>query len=174
MKLNAGKTEYVLFTRDTNHVVLSVELQGKVLKCEEEVRLLGVILDKRLTFQSHIETVERNASKALGALMVVGKTEKITPANMIKLYKSMAVPHVEYAASVWQIGECDRLEKIERKGLGCPSTASCDALEVQTGVLPLNLRRQELSIRECTKIMAKANTEPIKQCWVDELGDSAG
>ena len=99
MKLIAGKTEYVLFTRDPNHVVLSVELQGKVLKCAEEVRILGVILDKILTFQSHIETVERKASKALGALMVVGKTEKITTANMINLYKSMVVPHMEYAIS---------------------------------------------------------------------------
>ena len=118
-----------------------------------------------MTFQSHIETVERKASKSIGVLMVSGKTEKITPANMMKLYKNMVVQHMEYAASVWQIGECDRLEKIQRKGLaiclGCPSTASCEALEVQAGVLPLDLRREELAIRECTKIMAKANTEPI-------------
>ena len=67
MKLNGGKTEYVLFTRDTNHVVPSVELQGKVLKCAEEVRPLGIILDKRLTFQSHTETEKkRKTSKLLG------------------------------------------------------------------------------------------------------------
>ena len=35
------------------------------------------------------------------------------------------------------------------------NTASCEALEVQAGVLPLDLRREELAIRECTKIMAK-------------------
>ena len=168
MKLNAGKTEYVPFTNDPNHVVPNIELQGKVLKCEEEVRLLGVILDKMLTFQSHIEAGERKASKALGALMVVGKTEKITPANMINLYKSMVVTHVEYAAFVWQIGECDRLEEIQRRGLtlclGCPSTAICEIVEVQAWVLPLDLRREEPAIRDCTKVMAKANTEPIKQC----------
>ena len=170
MKLNTRKTECVLFTRDPNHTVPSVELQEKALKCTEEVTLLGVILDKKLTFQSHIEAVEKRASKALGALMMVGKTEKINPANMIKLYKSLVVPHLEYAASVWQIGECDKLEKIQRKGLalclGCPNTASCEALEVQAGVLPLDLRREELAIRECTKIMAKSNTEPIKQCFL--------
>ena len=78
---------------------------------------------------------------------------------------------MKYAASVWQIGECDNLEKIQRKGLalclGCPNTASCEALEVQAGVLlPLDLRREELVIRECTKNMAKANAEPIKQCFL--------
>ena len=55
------------------------------------------------------------------------------------------------------------LEKLQRKGLaiclGCPST-----LEVQAGVLPLDFRSEELAIRECTKIMAKA--EPIKQCFL--------
>ena len=37
---------------------------------------------------------------------------------------------------------------------------------MQAGVLPLDLRREELAIRECTKIMAKSNTEPIKQCFL--------
>ena len=30
----------------------------------------------------------------------------------------------------------------------------------------MDLRREELAIRECTKIMAKSNTEPIKQCFL--------
>ena len=76
MKLKTGKTECVLFTRDPNHTVPSVELQGKALKCTEEVKLLGVILDKKLTFQSHIEAVEKRASKALEALMMVGKKNR--------------------------------------------------------------------------------------------------
>ena len=168
MKLNAGKTEYVLFTGNPNHTVPIVKLEDKMLKCVEVTKLLGVILDKRMTFQSHLEAVERKASTALGSLMVVGKTEKISSVNMIKLYKSIVVPHLEYAASVWQIADCGRLDKIQRKGLalslGCMSMASCEALEVQAGVLPLSLRREELAIRECTKIMAKVDTDPIKKC----------
>ena len=78
--------------------------------------------------------------------------------------------HLEFAASVLQIGECDKLEKIPKKGLalcfGCPipSIATCEALDVKSGVLPLDLRREELAIRECKKYMAKVNTEPIKPC----------
>ena len=48
MKLNTGKTECVLFTRDPNHTVPLVELQCKALKCTEEVKPLGFILDKNL------------------------------------------------------------------------------------------------------------------------------
>ena len=38
-----------------------------------------------MTFQPHLEAVERKASAPLGSLMIVGKTEKISPVNMIKL-----------------------------------------------------------------------------------------
>ena len=76
MKLNTGKTGCVLFTRDPKHTVTLIELQGKALKCTEEVKLLGIILDKKQTFQSHIEAVEKRASKALGALIMVGKKTK--------------------------------------------------------------------------------------------------
>ena len=43
-------------------------------------------------------------------------------------------------------------------------TASCEALEVQAGVLPLSLWREELAVCECTKIMAKVDIDPIKKC----------
>ena len=50
MKLNEGKTKYVLFTRNPNHTVPIVKFEDKLLKCVEETKLLAVILDKRMTF----------------------------------------------------------------------------------------------------------------------------
>ena len=53
---------------------------------------------------------------------------------MLELYKALVIPHLEYAAPVWQIGNCSPLEKIQRKGLalclGVPGTADLDALAV--------------------------------------------
>ena len=46
-----------------------------------------------------------------------------------------------------QIGNCSPLEKIQRKGLamclGVPGTAGLEALEVEAGVKPLELRKEE-------------------------------
>ena len=65
---------------------------------------------------------------------------------MIKLYKSLVVSHLENA--VWQIRVCDKLEKIQRKGLalclGCPNTTSCEVLEVQAGTIELGFLRRNL------------------------------
>ena len=62
------------------------------------------------------------------------ETEIISPKCMLELYKALVIPHLEYAAPVWQIGNCSPLEKIQRKGLalclGVPGTADLDALAV--------------------------------------------
>ncbi|MEW8548403.1 MAG: ribonuclease H family protein, partial [Candidatus Thiodiazotropha sp.] len=42
-----------------------------------------------------------------------------------------------------------------------------EALEVEAGVLPLDLRREELAVRELGKICAKQDTQPIKQALKD-------
>ena len=49
--------------------------------------------------------------------------------------------------------------------LGVPATSALNAVEVEAGVLPLELRREELSIREGGKIMSKDNSQPIKELW---------
>ena len=46
-----------------------------------------------------------------------------------------------------------------------PSTASLEVLEVAAGVLPLDLRREEMAIREAGKINSYGNDVPIKQMY---------
>ena len=169
LKLNILKTEYCIFSKDQRILELDIELRmaNTILKRTRTPKLLGVTLDERLTFQEHVKTVELKAQKVLSALRILGKTEKIDPANMVRLYKSIVVPQLEYAAPVWQSGKCEVLDRVQRKGLamclGIPITASLEAVEVEAGVLPLDLRREELAVREFGKICAKRDTQPIKQ-----------
>ena len=55
---------------------------------------------------------------ATPVLHVVGKSEQVSTKNMIQLYKSLVLPYFEYASSVWQIGNCEQLNKVQRKCLG--------------------------------------------------------
>ncbi|MEW8548699.1 MAG: reverse transcriptase family protein, partial [Candidatus Thiodiazotropha sp.] len=160
MKLNIQKTEYCIFSKDQRVLDLDTEIKmaNTPLKRTRAPKLLGVVLDEKLTFQEHVKTVEMKAQKVLSALRVLGKTEKIDPVNMVRLYKSIVIPQLEYAAPVWQSGQCEALDRVQRRGLamclGVPATASLEALEVEAGVLPLDLRREELAVRELGKICA--------------------
>jgi hypothetical protein len=70
---------------------------------------------------------------------------------------------------VWQIGNKDNLDRsntVQRKGLsiilGLPSTASLEAMEVMSGVIPLDFRREETAIRDIGKINSYSTKIPIK------------
>ena len=82
--------------------------------------------------------MEVKAQKMLSALRILGKTEKTDPDNMVRLYKSIVTPQLEYAAPLWQTGQCEVLERVQRRGpamcLGVPATAGLEALEVEAGV----------------------------------------
>ena len=59
------------------------------------------------------------------------------------------------------------MNKVQRKCLavclGTPVTSGIDALEVEPQVAPLDLRREDLAVRELSKIMAKENNQKVAE-----------
>jgi ribonuclease HI len=172
MKINPEKTEVCLFQKrapaEQDRPVVRMGLAA--LRYNPTPRLLGVFLDEELNFNHHIDKTEAKANKALNLLRTVKSTEKINTKRLLQIYQAVVVPHLEYAAPVWQTAKgCSRLESIQRKGMViCAdgmSTGSREALEVELGVLPLALRREELSVREVGKILAKEPSEPLRRTW---------
>ena len=90
-------------------------MDGKDIKRTDSPKLLGVILDETLNFHKHIDAVERKATKAAASLSIVGRSEQISAQNMLKLYQSIVLPHMEFGSTVWQIGNCEQLDKIQKK-----------------------------------------------------------
>ena len=145
------------------------EIDGQKVKHNPKPKILGVTLDEKLKFEMHTEQLEKKASKTIALLRKVKETEVLNTRCMLQLYKALVAPQLEYAAAVWEIGNCDCLEKIQRKGLaiclGVPMRASVAAVEVEAGVKPLELRREELAIRQAGRIMMKGDEECIKVSW---------
>jgi hypothetical protein len=88
---------------------------------------------------------------------------------LLQIYNSLIGSVLQYASCVWQIGNKDNLDKlniVQRKGLsiilGLPSTASLEAMEVMSGVIPLDFRREEITIRDIGKINSYSIKIPIK------------
>ena len=179
LKLSIVKTEFCMFSLD-NQVLEEARkykfvIEQQDVKYNSNPKILGVTLDEKLKFEKHIELVERKALRSLDSLRKVKETEIISTNCMLQLYKALVVPQLEYAAPVWQVGNCGSLEKIQRKGLalclGIPGTAGVEALEVEAGVKPLDLRREELAVKQAAKIMTKDEDSYIKRSW-DRFIDS--
>ena len=65
-----------------------------------------------------------------------------------------------------------KLEAIQRKGLsiclGLPATSGREAMEVEGNILPVDLRIEEIAVREIAKIQSKNIAEPVKQQLEEE------
>ena len=175
VKISMMKTEFCVFSLD-NQVLeeakdYNFSINEHTIKHNPTPKLLGVTLDEKLKFEPHTEKLEHRALKTVSLLRKVKETEGINTKCMLQLYKALVTPQLENAAAVWQIGNCASLEKIQRKGLavclGVPGTASLEALEVEAGIKPLDIRREELSVRQAVRIMMKADEDHIKVSWDD-------
>ena len=148
---------------------MNITLHNKSLKYNCSPKLLGVTLDEKLTFNQHILNIEKRAGKSLGMLREIKGIGNIKTKFLLQIYNSIVGSILQYASCVWNTGNrehLDRLNWIQRKGLaivlGLPSTASLEVLEVMSGTLPLDLRREEICIRDIAKINSYSTKLPIK------------
>ena len=70
LTINTSKTELLLFSNSKRHDDFTddIVLGGEVLGAAGACRFLGVILDNRLTFQKHIQTIVTKISRTTGTI----------------------------------------------------------------------------------------------------------
>ena len=104
LKLSIVKTEFSMFSLD-NQVLeearkYNFDFEGQIVKYNPKPKRLGVTLDEKLKFETHVEMVERKALRSLNSLRKVKETEIVSPSCMLQLYKALVIPQLEYAAPV--------------------------------------------------------------------------
>ena len=77
----------------------------------KSVKLLGVTLDRYLTFGAHIGTV---IAKANGLLGMLARSARILPTQLLRAtYISLIRSHLEYCSAVWASAAPTHLRKID-------------------------------------------------------------
>ena len=93
-------------------------VDGHILECVQEEKDLGVIMNNKFKVGSHCAKVTKKTNQVLGLIYRTfsNKNKNI----IIKLYKSLVRPHLDYCCQVWITHlqkEIDLLEcKIEQQG----------------------------------------------------------
>jgi hypothetical protein len=65
----------------------------------KELKILGVVIDNKLIFSSHIEMTSKLISKKLGLIRRI--RHLLTPLTLQLLYKALIQPHFAYSCQVW-------------------------------------------------------------------------
>lgn len=86
------------------------------IKCEEEVKLLGVTIDSKLKFNKRIAIICKKAARQLNVLKHIGK--HLTKLGKLTIYYSFIMSDFNYCPVVWQSCGENNTRKIEnpRKG----------------------------------------------------------
>ena len=117
LTLSTAKCEVNTFHRTQSPIIFTYAIDGHQLKRVDHVNDLGVILDQRLTFESHRTAIVSKATRQLGFIAKIGRDFK-DPHCLKALYCSLVRPILENASVVWtpyQLSWNLRLERVQKR-----------------------------------------------------------
>jgi len=118
LHINLSKSYFVNFTKkkvkpDTvegPEECPKLFINNTSIKEVNEIKFLGVILDKNLTFEPHIDYLCKKLSSCIGSL---NRMRNFIPKNLfVSLYQTLFESHLSYGISVWGGVGNPKLEKL--------------------------------------------------------------
>jgi len=158
----ADKTAFIHFTRRREDDMQStLTMKGELIHPQNEVKVLGVVLDRKLRFKAHIA---RAAKKGIAAALALKRLRGTSPKTARRLYTALIAPTMDYASPVWSARATrkgiDALNVAQRIGaqaiVGAFRTVSLARAEAEASVVPLEERLQ----KHRNLFWIKANTLP--------------
>ena len=116
--LNLKKTNYMVFTRLRKTQELNLLIDNKPIKRVTEAKFLGVIVDDRLTWTSHVKALKAKMSRYVGIMYKIKR--HIPLAVRLQIYNSFVQCRVNYCCLVWGFSSKSNIESIfsrQKKGL---------------------------------------------------------
>ena len=115
MNLNVSKTKTMIVSRSrTMHPQSPPLTIGRtVLKESDDLVILGVTFDSKMTFEKHLCSVSRAASQRLGILRKSWRVFHDRP-FLGRCFQGFALPVLEYCSAVWCLAADTHLELLDR------------------------------------------------------------
>ena len=114
--LNPGKCHSLIINKDITNE--SIELGKKTLIAEAEQKLLGIIIDKDLNFQSHTRSIIKTAIQKVSALIRVAPL--ITDFNKKVIFNSFIKGQFNYCPLLWMFSTravSHEINRLHERGL---------------------------------------------------------
>jgi len=96
MVVNSDKTEVVTFGPTID---MDLQIKGTPIAPSSEMKVLGVILDHRLSWIPHIENVKKKAVRVINGIKLLRR--KLTKAQCITICTAQLLSILYYGAAVW-------------------------------------------------------------------------
>ena len=115
LKMNAGKTCFILLgtPKCVEKVpLLAINVNSTEILPKKQIKVLGVILDQTLSWESHISSVVRRTNAIIISLFKV--RSHLSPEILKILVQNHVFPHLLYCSSVWGGATHNRLDRLQK------------------------------------------------------------
>uniref|UniRef100_A0A1B6J7I1 Reverse transcriptase domain-containing protein n=1 Tax=Homalodisca liturata TaxID=320908 RepID=A0A1B6J7I1_9HEMI len=178
---NESKCNTICFSRKRQDNIEQVTINGHLVPIRDNVRILGVILDHKLTFKQHIMDLVNRGSKDLNIIKsIICGTKGCNPNFAIQVYKSLIRSKLDYCCALFghvsksNLGKLDLIQnQALRLALGSFCSTPVIALQAEAAVMPLGIRRSILTDNLVYKILLE-NSHPAfrNMCYLNMLSQN--
>ena len=170
-KFSTEKTKAIRFTRSRRQEEIpTLMMDNVILPFEENVKYLGITLDKKLTFSPHITQVATEVKLRLNILKVVSNFNwGADRTTLLRLYTTLCLSKIDYGCQIYGSACKTLLEKLDvvhnmglRLCTGAYKTSPIDSVYVDSGMPPLRFRREELGLRYITRVLTSKQNPNYK------------
>ncbi|GBM04979.1 putative RNA-directed DNA polymerase from transposon X-element [Araneus ventricosus] len=158
---SASKSSGVHFCRKRGlHLDPEIEMDGRIIQIENQVRFLGILFDRKLTFLSHVKYLRKRCERALNILKVLSNTSwGADRLSLQRIYRSTILSTLDYGSAIYGSARKSVLKKLDpihhsalRLCSGAFRTSPTSSLYVDCYEPPLEIRRQMLSLHYYLRI----------------------
>ena len=180
--INAKKCTITLFSKRLRHQGCSkhqVKIFNKTISWTKETKYLGVTLDSKLTYRTHISCILRKANYRLRQLYpILNKSSTIDINLALVIYKSLLRSILSYASPAWGYAantHINKLQTFQNKVLRIitklPRVTPITTLHEQTGMSSIKSHFKRLARTLYQKSVTSENSQIQALGHYDPTGD---
>ena len=117
MKVNPDKFQFIMFDKHGSETY-KIRVDDNILTSQASVKLLGINIDRHLTFSDHVNLLCQKAGRKLNALCRM--TNLLDTSSKRILNNSFIMSQFEYCSSIWHftyVSDMKRIERLQKRTL---------------------------------------------------------
>jgi len=164
LTLNLNKTEFLIITSRQMRVYLSANpsltISNFLIEQVSSTKSLGVSIDENFSWNTHIETVCKKISSALG---LIKRIRDFVPFYiLLNIFNGLVKPQFDYCSLVWDccsLSLAEKLQKLQNRAARILLSAPYDSTDLFRGLHWKNLRNQRLFEIRVSKTLGEFKTK---------------
>lgn len=163
-KFSKTKTEFMIFT-NKRKVFRNTQLtlNNHSIKEVSNLKILGLIFDKKLSWNTHINNLKSECYKRLNIIKSLSSTGWGSEKScLINIYRTLIRQKIDYGCIIYDSAKKRTLNSLEsiqntalRLSIGGFRTSPIKCILVEAGEMPLEFRRKQLILTYVTNILTQ-------------------